>query len=180
MVSKTSLIREGLSVLLNSKLNDDFLNKLKVVINDSTIESLDQIFGYKIETSRACEKYDNSIVAFVTFWEGIETLKFCFVFQNAFLQELLNQIYPEGSVTKDTFEELGKDTACEIVNIICNKIKAFLNKNGFYSIMNLPYAEVQNAAVNSLSNDVAINANFSAGLSNESSNSVMYVNFSVE
>src|SRR5262245_21798693 len=58
-----------------------------------------------------------------------------FAFSRAMLRPLLEKIYsPEITMHKIAYE----DAACEIANIVCGGLKAFLNQNGYNLTMEPP------------------------------------------
>lgn len=70
------------------------------------------------------------------------TLALRFFFNQKLLEPLLRQIYSSEFLEKD---ETFADAACEIVNILCAQVKAFLNKNGYDLEIGLPETAKNNS-----------------------------------
>lgn len=68
--------------------------------------------------------------------EGVDML-LCFNFDSDLLHRLVDEVYG-GSLVQDS--DPYKDAACEIANIVCCRVKAVLNENGFSLDMDLPYS----------------------------------------
>lgn len=87
-----------------------------------------------------------AIIANVELWQGLESLKFYFVFQKTFIETLLSLAQTGMDADQLSNKEVCEDAAREIANIISNKIKAFINTNGYQFLIDLP--EAQTSAYN--------------------------------
>ena len=79
-----------------------------------------------------------------------------FFFNQSLLKPLLRQLYSTEFLEND---EIYGDAACEIVNILCAQVKAFLNKKGYSLELGIPKA-AQNDAVED-NEESSLNISFS-------------------
>lgn len=79
-----------------------------------------------------------------------------FIFAKQLVENILEGVYPEEKLHYNT--EAFNDAACEIANIVCAHLKAFLNQKGYDLKMNLP-TPVSNLTFESISRH-AINLYF--------------------
>jgi two-component system chemotaxis response regulator CheY len=91
-----------------------------------------------------------------------------FFFNQSLLKPLLRQLYSTEFLEND---EIFGDSACEIVNILCAQVKAFLNKKGYSLELGIPKA-AQNDAVED-NEESSLNISFSL---NESDNFMVDLN----
>ena len=147
---------------MNSKINDEFLKELQEIINSSAVKTVQQIFGYEIHSDS--EKLGDGaiVIAHVTFLDDFETINFCFVFDLTFVRTLISQLYPLDKFGEVETKEACEDTASELANIISNKIKYFMNSNGFQSIMELPTAETIKGGLSALDAENIVRVNFTS------------------
>lgn len=135
-----------MNAFLNYRLDETMSRELENTIASSTIETFEQIFGYKLSFKPANDTVYSSdmIVANVEFWENFETFNVCFIFEKELILSLVGKVYEQGMMELNAADELCKDAVCELANIISNKIKLFINKQGFNSVMEIPTAEIMN------------------------------------
>ena len=82
------------------------------------------------------------------------SLRFFFTYE--LLHPLLLQFYSE-KLLQDKL--LYQDAACEIVNILCSKIKTFINQYGYQLDLDIPYI-LSTSKLNEDDTDTAINVYF--------------------
>jgi chemotaxis protein CheY-P-specific phosphatase CheC len=164
-----------MNAFLNYRLDDNMAQELEETIATSTIEIFEQIFGYKLSFKPANDTtYESDIIiAYVEFWENFETFNACFIFEKHLILSLVGQVYEDNVLTNDSVDELCKDAVCELVNIISNKIKLCINKQGFNSVMEIPTAEITRD-INTANMLHKIRINFCPS-SAEASKTVVYV-----
>lgn len=133
-----------MSVFLNTAFSKEMVQGLQDTIALSTIETIDQIFGYKLSFNKESDTSYNSdaIIANVEFWENFDTFHVCFIFEKELIFSLVGSMYDDQKPDQDAINEICKDAVCELANIISNKIKLFINKHGFNSVMEIPSAEI--------------------------------------
>lgn len=132
-----------MNAFLSYRMDQQTAQGLEQTIMASTIETFDQIFGYKLSFSPVSGSYNaDSIVAHVEFWENFETFNVCFVFSKELIMSLMKSVYEDDTLTKEGIDEICKDAVCELVNIISNRIKLYINEQGFNSVMEIPTAEI--------------------------------------
>ncbi len=132
-----------MNAFFNFEPNQEFIQGLHDTITVSTIETFDQIFGHKLSFSAGNSVYETDIItANAEFWEGFETFSIFFIFEKTMLLSLMGSIYNDKTLTPDKIDELCKDMVCELVNIIGNKIKVFINQHGLRSSMEIPTADI--------------------------------------
>ena len=161
-------------------IKDDLLNELTDTINTATIESLSTIFGCKLNITQNFQDHQRAIISHVSIWQGLDSFKFYFVFDENFLKSLITKIYNQEEAQGNRFSELAMDTACELVNIICNRIKAFLNEQGFQFMMDIPDAMLSKESQPITSHDPLIKTNYSLETDAEKSDNILFINFSSE
>ena len=124
-----------------SQLDAAFGRELKKIISDTTIEIVEMMFGYKLCSATPADLQGERVASFVTFTQGEARVKFCMTFEKPFIQSLIRDIYPEDVLSKQA-SAIYQDTASELTNIICNRIKAYINGNGFDYEVSIPEPEL--------------------------------------
>ena len=147
---------------VHSKITSDFLEKLERIINDSTVETLEQLFGHRVHANGYRGDGSDIIVAYVSFLEGTEKIRFCFVFDRPFIGFLTSKIYSIADFSDEEVRVAYEDTASELSNIICNQIKYFMNSHGFHSVMELPVVETPANGMADIHNENIVHVNFTS------------------
>jgi CheY-specific phosphatase CheX len=119
-------------------------NDLMGGISNAVVDTVDSLFGEKMHPVDNKDKEGLfSIAVDVNLRQGTKNARLRLVFDHSLLESLISAVY-----TKEQLQDNAvlADAAEEITNIVCNKIKAFLNKRGFEVEMDLPKAEPPEAA----------------------------------
>lgn len=124
-----------------AKLRDD----LKPVVAKGIENIFSEIFKVKIVSdSEVLSGRDKDMVCIGRMHQKDFLIVLRFYFDQELLRPLLMQLYsPKFLEDKSVYE----DAACEIVNILCAQIKAFMNKHGFALKLDLPVMGMQPPAL---------------------------------
>lgn len=113
---------------------------LAEIVTSSVVYTVSTMFGHKIDVLRS-ESYEpaaRAVTARVILFQDDNYAIFRFAFDRAMLMMLMSKFYPpEVLEAEKPFE----DSACEIANIVCNRVKSYLNEQGFNLVMHLPSVE---------------------------------------
>ena len=105
--------------------------------------------------------------------QGNEKARLRLIFERVMLEQLASKVYSKEELQDD---RIVKDAASEVTNIVCNKIKAFLNERGFQLTMSLPQEDSPDTP--SSSGDPTVNLYFSLVKNTLSIRSGLQVNMS--
>lgn len=115
-------------------------DKVTEVIRNSVISTFHELFQVHILSEKRTDHTPRTgelSCRVDLFQEDIEaTLRF--TFERELLYKLIEDMYPS-DVLED--EKTFEDAACEIANIVCCRVKAFLNTQGYNMSMKIPYPE---------------------------------------
>lgn len=160
--------RKLLEQMLNST-DGEFTEALSASVMD-TIEAM---FGQKLEAADAQKRENTAIAVGIMLEQGKEKARLRLVFERHLLEDLGSKVYSEEEL-KD--EGVIKDAASEVANVVCNKIKAFLNARGFQLTMGFP--EPDSPELPEKPDETTINLHFSLVRNTLSVRSVLQVNMS--
>jgi hypothetical protein len=121
-------------------LPEQLCQELKPVMASGMEHIFSEMFNVRILTSGEIGKdgqaYTMSAIGHL-YRDDID-LTLRFLFDEDLLRPLLSQFYsPEFLEKREVYE----DAACEIVNILCNQVKAYLGRQGYHLVLNLPRME---------------------------------------
>jgi hypothetical protein len=140
------------------RLLDDVLHRtgdeLAGAISDSVLKTVEALFGLRLHPSirngaggaarhgagrdkDGAKTAPASFVVHVTLSQGEAQARLRLIFDRHLLETLVSDFYPREALRRDAVLE---DAAAEIANVICNKIKAFVNRRGFGLEMGFPEA----------------------------------------
>ncbi len=120
--------------------SSDLKEKVTRVIRHSVIATFDELFHADVTAEhRKNQPYETGeLTCRVDLVQDDAVATMRFSFDKKLLRALIIQWYPSESLTDDSY---CADAACEIANIICSRVKSFLNTQGFHMSMQIPYAE---------------------------------------
>lgn len=155
------------------KLDIAMRDELRDILADVTAKTLETFFGCKITaTENAQIDYHRSIVACVILRQGIEAVTLRLIFDYSFINKLVVGFYGNSNRSGDEELAMCEDAVSEMANIISNKVKYFMNNNGFSFYIDTPYIEKN---IDDHENSI-INLNFTISDSDVSENSLVCVN----
>lgn len=161
--------------IIKEKMTSDFCAVLEETIRTTVRQTLESMFGCRIDLSRSTSgEAGDAVIAAVNFRQGIETIKLRLVFERSFIQSLVQGFYT-GSQAVIPDEEMCNDAAGELANIICHKIKFFMNSNGFLFFVDLPVTGAEAIATGG-EDDNILNLNFSMLDKEDQDGTVLCVN----
>jgi hypothetical protein len=108
------------------------------IISGAVVETFTNMFGQDVipNTREPLTAPDNAVMACVKLHQGEESLDFCFKFDMRLLLLAASRVFKSEYLQNNPVHE---DIACEIVNIVCAKVKAFLNERGYQTEMGFPF-----------------------------------------
>lgn len=118
----------------------DLKEKVTQVIRNSVISTFNELFQVKVSSERRHDHVskEGELSCRVDLFQDDMEATLRFTFEKELLHTLIMDMYaPETLESQSTYE----DAACEIANIVCCRVKAFLNGQGYNMSMKIPYAE---------------------------------------
>lgn len=117
-------------------ITEEVCSQLKPVVMTEMKNIFSNLFNVKVIPDRDIESLgDRKMVCIGNLHQEGINIALRFVFGQDLLKPLLMQFYSNEYLDSDHVYE---DTACEIVNILCNQVKSYLNSHGFQLEFNLP------------------------------------------
>ncbi len=140
-----------------AQISAELQKKLGPVIAKGIRNIFSELFHAEIIESEAItEHHKSQMVCIGRLIQKDIKIDLRFFFEKELLKPLLSSIYSPDFLEND---QVFEDAACEIVNILCGQIKAFMNKNGYDLGMEVPHMGVND--VESAESDALINVCFS-------------------
>ncbi len=114
-------------------------NHVTEIVTRSVIHTVNTMFGQNIEAVRSnMPVKGDTVTVRVLLLQDDTCAVFRFAFDRALLVTLISSYYPPETLEGNfPFE----DGASEIANIVCNRVKKFLNQQGYNLAMSLPEIE---------------------------------------
>jgi hypothetical protein len=130
--------------------------ELALVIGESVVETIEIMFGQKISMDQLAADFtpERAIAANMVLRQGDETARLRMLFDRELIQRLVSGFYPAEMLANDAVLQ---DAACEISNIVCNRVKLYLNTRGLDVALGLPFADSDAPAPG---NDDIVNLHF--------------------
>jgi len=154
---------------IKDKMTSGFCAALEETVRNSVKQTLEAMFGCRIDVSRSlAENTGDAVIASVNFRQGIDVITLQLVFERSFIRLLVQEFYA-GNAVPVSDDEICNDSACELANIICHKIKFFMNSNGFMFVTDLPVAGTAASTDNAI-----VSMNFS--MLEKGKSTVLFVN----
>jgi hypothetical protein len=120
-------------------LNDPhFTKNLTAIIGESVTTTIATLFNVSVQTCRTPGKVP-AVDDFICCGELIQDdakAKLMFVFDRDLIERLVNCAFPSSEAIDPAMYE---STALEIVNIVSNNLKMYLNVHGYKLQMSIPY-----------------------------------------
>lgn len=123
---------------ISNKDIHDAREKISKVVSESVVETFNTMFGQSVTAEDLGKQFgaDKSVYSAIKLQQGEVVLEFCFRFDIQLLLKAASLIFTKEYLEKNPVHE---DIACEIANIVCSKVKAFLNDSGYDTEMGFPF-----------------------------------------
>ncbi|TAL38760.1 MAG: hypothetical protein EPN97_03395 [Alphaproteobacteria bacterium] len=111
---------------------------LSAVVRQAVEEAFNTMLQQPVLAGKRAPSQDFSEVVFVNVKlnHGPTTIDFSFKFDMQLLIQAAQQVFSAEYIKNNAIHE---DIGCEIVNIVCHKVKAYLNEEGYFTEMGFPY-----------------------------------------
>ncbi|HYD19030.1 MAG TPA: hypothetical protein VEF76_11175 [Patescibacteria group bacterium] len=109
------------------------------VVSDGVVETFNSMFGQAITAGDLAEKFQSekgSVYSSIKLHQANVDVEFCFRFDIELLLQAAELIFTRDYLDANPVQN---DIACEIANIVCSKVKAYLNEKGFDTEMGFPF-----------------------------------------
>lgn len=124
---------------ISSKDIQDKRESISRVVSESVVETFNTMFGQNVTPGAAAAKFEGhtgSVYSSIKLHQGDVHIEFCFHFDFQLLFNAASLIFTPEYLEKSPVHQ---DIALEIANIVCSKVKAYLNDSGFDTEMGFPY-----------------------------------------
>lgn len=128
------------------------------VVTMSVIETFNSMFGQDVSPGNRKPPVspDNVVISCVKMLQGRSSLDFVFRFEMLLLLQAAAMIFTKEYIDQNPVHE---DLACEIANIVCAKVKTYLNDEGYDTEMGFPFVPKADEA-KKLLHDQAVQMHF--------------------
>jgi CheY-specific phosphatase CheX len=108
------------------------------VVTESVVETFNSMFGQDVSagTKRPPTAPDNNVISCVKLLQGRSEVDFVFRFDMQLLLLAASGIFTQEYIRQNPVHQ---DLACEIANIVCAKVKTYLNDEGYDTEMGFPF-----------------------------------------
>jgi CheY-specific phosphatase CheX len=108
------------------------------IVSQAVEEVFNTMFRESVLAGRHSPPPDlnNVVVACVKLNHGTTEIDFCFNFDMQLLLQAAAIVFSQEYIKGNPVHE---DLACEIANIVCHKVKAYLNEEGYHTDMGFPF-----------------------------------------
>lgn len=160
---------------LRDQITPQIGRELALVIGESVVETIEVMFGQKITVDEifAVLPDQRVIAANMLLKQGHDSARLRMLFDRNLVLRLVSGFYPREMLENDGVLQ---DAACEIANIVCNRVKLYLNSKGLNISLGIPYADSDDAAQ---SDHDIINLHFSSAAEREDVGSCLRIDFSL-
>ncbi len=113
--------------------------QISTVVSDGVVETFNSMFGQSITAGDLAQKIHSekgSVYASIKLHQANVDVEFCFRFDIGLLLQAAELIFTKEYLANNPVQN---DIACEIANIVCSKVKAYLNEKGFETEMGFPF-----------------------------------------
>jgi two-component system chemotaxis response regulator CheY len=142
------------------QLPKEVIEELHPTINTLVKDIFSELFSVEIDIGKEVKLSDidsgKHLICIGKIFQDNMSISLRFFFTYELLHPLLLQFYSE-KLLQDKL--LYQDAACEIVNILCSKIKTFINQYGYQLDLDIPYI-LSTSKLNEDDTDTAINVYF--------------------
>jgi CheY-specific phosphatase CheX len=110
------------------------------IVRQMTEEVFNTMFSRPLTTERKADFQDfhQVVVSQVKLNHGATDIDFYFKFDAQLLLQIAMKVFSEEYIRDNPISE---DLACEVANIVCHKVKAYLNEEGFHTEMSFPFIQ---------------------------------------
>ncbi|MBI1216372.1 MAG: hypothetical protein GC185_11230 [Alphaproteobacteria bacterium] len=119
---------------------DKVRGEVATLVSQTVRETFQTMFGQNVQRHEAGwtggEFSENAVYASIRLHQGDESVEFCFRFDFNLLLQAAELIFSKEYLDATPVHE---ELASEIANIVCSKVKAFLNEQGFETEMGFPF-----------------------------------------
>ena len=120
----------------NIELSEDLKKELQPILSKGIKAIFSDLFSVEISEYKITNtQIEKDLISIGRLHQEDMDLYVRFIFQKELLRPVLSQIYSPEFLENDA---VFKDTAGEIVNILCGQIKCFLNNNGYNLAFDIP------------------------------------------
>ncbi|TAL34404.1 MAG: hypothetical protein EPN97_08480 [Alphaproteobacteria bacterium] len=107
------------------------------VVSAAVVETFTRMFGHELLSGQKdISAPDNVVMTFVKLSHNNRDVAFCFRFDTQLLLLAAQAIFTPEYIKANPVLE---DIACEIANIVGNKVKNYLKQEGYYTDMSFPF-----------------------------------------
>lgn len=112
--------------------------RISNVVAESVVETFNSMFGQDVSNVHWKPDLtpDNIVLSSVKLLQGRSAMDFVFRFDMKLLLQAASLIFTKEYIDHNPVHE---DLACEIANIVCAKVKTYLNDEGFDTEMGFPF-----------------------------------------
>jgi hypothetical protein len=111
---------------------------LSLIVRQAVEEAFNTMLQQPVLASTRAPSQDVNevVVVGVKLNHGPTNIDFSFKFDMQLLMQAALQVFSADYIKNNAIHE---DIGCEIVNIVCHKVKAYLNEEGYFTEMGFPY-----------------------------------------
>jgi hypothetical protein len=113
-------------------------SQIAEVVGRTTVETFNTMFSQKVShtAAQSSSRLANVVLACIKLSQGETEVDFCFKFDMDLLMLAARSVFSAEQIAGAPVHE---DLACEIVNIVCAKVKSHLNEHGYVTEMGFPF-----------------------------------------
>lgn len=147
------------------------------VVSHNVIDTFNNMFGQEVSADRPPPEVSpgNMVISCVRLTQDNVHADFWFRFEMDLLLQAASALFPPDYIEKNLVHE---SLACEIANIVCAKVKAFLNEQGYDTEMGFPFIATANSS-NGLGNSTDVDLHFFYQDKDHKKGAGVVVNFTV-
>jgi hypothetical protein len=148
------------------------------VVSHNVIDTFNSMFGQEVSANRLSPSAPpgNMVISCVRLTQGNSHADFWFRFEMDLLLQAASALFPADYIEKNLVHE---SLACEIANIVCAKVKAFLNEQGYDTEMGFPFIATAKSS-GGLANSTDVDLHFFYQDKEEKKGAGVVVNFTVD
>ena len=118
----------------------DERTQISDLVSATVVDTFTSMFGQSVTAEALARQMSGepakSVFSSVKLHHGKTHVEFCFRFDFDLLLQAAALIFSKDYLASNPVHE---DLACEIANIVCSKVKAYLNDRGYDTEMGFPY-----------------------------------------
>lgn len=141
----------------NSHLSQRLCDELNPIVKSGIQNIFSNLFNVDtIPDSKIGDAKDQSMICVGNLYQDEVSINIRFFFDKKLLEPLLKNVYSDEFLQDPS---IYGDAACEIVNILCAQVKAFLNKQGYELQLGIP--QIDKDSLNDEGKEALMNVYFS-------------------